>query len=84
MTIEQLKEIMKFQLRNFDDEGVEINDETIHNTVLKTDDGFGQVNSVRLYKDVIRFTLIKQGHEDKPWPNNWLDLNVQDLAESII
>ena len=84
MTIEQLKEVMKFQLTNFNDEGVKINDDTVHNTILKTDDGFDHVNSVQLYKDVIRFTLIKQGLQDKAWPNNWLDLNVQQLAEILI
>lgn len=84
MTLDQLKSIMKFQLKNFNDEGVSINDQTIHDDVLDEKDGFGQVNSVKLYKDVIRFTLIRQGHEDKAWPGDWLQHTVEQLAEKII
>ncbi len=84
MTIEQLRAVMKFQLDNFNDEGVSISDETIHKDVLSEDDGFAHVNSVQIYKDVIRFTLMKQGHKLKSWPNNWLSLSVSDLSNQII
>ena len=84
MTIEQLKGVMKFQLNNFNDEGVEINDQTIHNSVLSEDDGFGHVNSVQLYKDSIKFTLVKQGHKLKKWPPGWLYTSVEVLAERLI
>ena len=84
MTLEQLKEVMKFQLNNFNDEGVEINDQTVHKSVLNEDDGFGHVNSVQIYKDVIKFTLMKQGHRLKVWPNNWLDLSVEELAIKLL
>lgn len=84
MTLDQLKSIMKFQLKNFNDEGISINDRTIHDDVLDEKDGFGQVNSVKLYKDVIRFTLIRQGHEDRQWPGDWLQHTVEQLAEKII
>lgn len=84
MTIEQLKTVMKFQLDNFNDEGVMIGDETIHKDVLSEDDGFAHVNSMQIYKDVIRFTLMKQGHKIKKWPEHWMDLTVEDLANQII
>jgi hypothetical protein len=84
MTIEQLKNVMKFQLDNFNDEGVSIGDDTIHKDVLSEDDGFAHVNSVLIYRDVIRFTLMKQGHKLKKWPGNWLNLSVSDLSELII
>jgi hypothetical protein len=29
-----------------------------------------------IYRDVIRFTLMKQGHKLKKWPGNWLNLSV--------
>lgn len=84
MTVEQLKEVMKFHLSNFNDEGVPINDQTIHKDVLSEDDGFGAANSKQIYKAVIRWTLKKQGHEDKRWPNKWMDLSVEDLAPKLL
>ncbi len=84
ITIDQLRQIMKFQLGNFNDEGVNINDDTIHDTVLSTDDGFAHVNSVEMYKNVIQFTLIKQGNGLKNWPDYWLSLSVADLSNQII
>ncbi|NQT77871.1 MAG: hypothetical protein HQ565_09170 [Bacteroidetes bacterium] len=83
MTKDQLKEIMKFQLSNFNDEGVPINNQTVHNAVLSEDDGFGHVNSVQLYKDVIKFVLVKQGHKLKKWPSNWLEMDVDELSSAI-
>lgn len=84
MTVEQLRSVMKFQLSNFNDEGVEINDDTIHGDVLSEDDGFAHVNSVQIYKDVIKFTLLKQGHKLKNWPTNWLEMSVFNLSNEII
>lgn len=84
MTIEQLKSVMKYQLSNFNDEEVEISNLTVHNAVLKTDDGFGHINSVYLYYNAIRWSLNRYGHILKEWPTNWLNLNVNELSTLII
>ena len=84
MNIEQLKKVMKYHLANFNDEGVEINDNTIHNTVLSATDGYGNANSKYIYRAVIRWTLKKNGHEDKPWPSDWFVKSVAYLAGKII
>ena len=84
ITIEQLREVMKFQLTNFNDENETISDQTMHKKVLSEDDGFSHVNSVSIYKDVIRFVLLKQGHTYKKWPSHWLDLTVEELSDKII
>jgi hypothetical protein len=84
MSVEQLKEVMKYHLKNFNDEGVMINDQTIHKDVLSANDGFGAANSKQIYKAVIRWTLKKEGHEDKQWPNNWMNFTVEDLAPMLI
>ncbi len=84
MTIEQLKEVMKFQLQNFSKDERTIDDNTIHGDVLSDDDGFGHVNPVKIYRDAIRFTLKKEGHELKKWPDNWLKQSVSELASQII
>ncbi|HNC30296.1 MAG TPA: hypothetical protein PKX08_09835 [Cyclobacteriaceae bacterium] len=85
MELDQLKAVMIFQLENFNDEEVEkVDDDTIHSDVLCEDDGFGHINSVQIYKDVIRFTLVKQGHKLKAWPSNWLEISVAQLAPQIL
>ena len=84
MTQEQLKEVMKFHLKNFNNEGVEINDQTIHNTVLSNDDGYGAANSKRIYRSVIRWTLITNEHDDKNWPKDWFEKDVEYLSTKII
>lgn len=84
MTQTQLKEVMKFHLANFNDEGVEINDDTVHSTVLSDSDGFGASNSKSIYRALIRVTLKKNGHKDKPWPKDWFENNVEFLSSKII
>ena len=84
MTQQQLKEVMKFHLSNFNDEGVEINDGTIHNTVLSDSDGYGAANSKGIYRAVMRWTMKKNGHQDKPWPSDWFDKSVEYLSSKIL
>lgn len=84
MTLEQLKKVMKYHLENFNDEGVAINEDTIHKQVLSDSDGFGKATSKRIYKAVIRWTLEKQGHEDRTWPSNWMELSVKELAPELL
>lgn len=84
MTVDQLKTIMKFHLQNFNDEGVEIDDETIHNEVLSDSDGYGAASSRNIYKAVIRWTLKRDGHSDKIWPSNWMEKNVSELAPVLL
>ena len=84
MTQSQLQDVMKFHLRNFNDEHVEINDDTVHNSVLSADDGFGASNSKTIYRAVIRWTMRRNGHDDKPWPSNWFSSDVRTLAAKII
>lgn len=84
MTQQQLKEVMKFHLRNFNDEVVEISDNTIHNTVLSDTDGFGSSSSKRIYRAVIRWTMQHNGHEDNPWPSDWFEKSVEYLSSKIL
>lgn len=85
MTVDQLKEVMKFQLRNFNDEHVTIDDSTVHNTVLAEDDGFSPTTSSKaVYRAFIRNTLSRNRAGDPRWPDSWMDLDVQTLAASLI
>lgn len=84
MTQEELKTVMKFHLSNFNDEGLAINDDTIHNTVLSDSDGYGAANSKYIYRAVMRWTMEKNEYPDKPWPSDWFDRSVEYLSSKII
>lgn len=80
----QLQDVMKYHLRNFNDEKVDINDDTVVNTVLSTTDGFGPSNSKNIFRLSIRWTLKRNGHKDKPWPTGWFGMSVKDLAGNLL
>lgn len=81
MTMLQLKAAMKFQLKAFNDEGVAINDSTVHRTVLAEDDGFSPgTSSKAVYRAFIRNTLSRNGDGDPRWPPDWMELDVATLA----
>jgi hypothetical protein len=84
MTENQLRKVMKFHLKNFNDEGVLINDDTIFSTVLSESDGFGAANSKTIFRAIIRWTLKRNGHTDKPWPSDWFNSSVKTLSSKII
>ncbi|MCB9251169.1 MAG: hypothetical protein H6605_01775 [Flavobacteriales bacterium] len=84
MTQQQLEEVMKYHLSNFNDEGVEISNSTLHNEVLSDTDGYGNANSKSIYKAVMRWTLQKNGLDDRPWPANWIEMDVSDLAINLL
>ena len=84
MTSEQLRAVMRFHLGNFNDEGVEVTDDTVHSTVLSDSDGFGAANSKALYKGAIRWTLAKADKQDPDWPRDWIDMTVTDLAGVLL
>ncbi len=84
MTVAQLQSVMKYQLQNFNDEGVPITDDTIHNQVLSEDDGYDSANSKELYHGVIRWTLWQNDHADPAWPADWMKQSVQQLAPALL
>jgi len=84
MTEADLRKVMKYHLRNFNDEGVEINDKTIHGDVLSDDDGFGQANSKAIYKAAIRWTFWKAQQKEPNWPDNWMRMTVTTLANRLL
>lgn len=84
MNKQQLVDVMKFHLDNFSDSDDPVTNNTKHSEVLSDDDGIGTANSKRIYRSVIRWTLIRGGHEDKAWPSNWIDLTVDELSEKLL
>jgi hypothetical protein len=84
MTEKQLMIIMRFQLKNFSGETSAISDDTVHREILNENEWFGHINSIQLYKNVIRYTIKNQGHDLKIWPEEWLSMSIKELAPLII
>jgi hypothetical protein len=84
VTAAQLRAVIKYHLKNFNDEGVTISDDTTLSDVLDPDDGFGAANSQAIFKAAIRWTLWNADHDDPTWPNNWPSETVAELADALL
>jgi hypothetical protein len=85
VTQEQLEAVMLYQLEAFNTSGEIVNRETVHDTVLKTNDGFGNsVSSAAIYKSFVRFSIVQGGETDRKWPKTWLELTVSALAARLL
>ena len=85
ITLEPLMENMRVKLEAFNNENVEITNETIHNSILADDDGFKpSQSSSKLYKGAILWTIWANGGKNVKWPSNWMEQSVAQLAEFII
>jgi hypothetical protein len=80
----QLEQVMIETLKCFDTRKQSINRDTVHNSVLSTQDGFRTASSSKLYKGVIRIVLKNSGNQDKPWPAKWMTWDVKTLAPQIV
>jgi len=84
MSIEQLKAVMIFHLTNFNSTGSVPDENTIHQDILNDNNGMNPAtSSKKLYKGLVRFTIVSNGHADKTWPNKWMELSVVALANKI-
>ena len=80
----QLKTVMIFHLTNFNRTNATVDENTIHRDILSENDGMTPATSSKnLYKGLVRFTVVKNGHQDKTWPNKWMEMSVTDLADKI-
>jgi hypothetical protein len=87
MTQEQLKSVMVFHLTNFNRTGRPVNEDTVFDAVLKTDDGGGTYSSATLFKAFVRYSMINEGAEtedNKNWPSNWLTMTSKSLAAKLL
>ena len=85
ITEDQLKKVMIKHLKNFNsDPNVTVDQNTVHNTILRSDDGYGTANSKQIYKGLVRWTLNVTNSPLKDWPQNWIDMSVKDLAKKLM
>lgn len=85
ITLEAIIENMIELLKPFNDEGVEISRDTVHNAVLASDDGFSPtLSSQKLYSGALQWILWRNGGSKVKFPANWMEQTVSELAEFII
>lgn len=81
----QLMAVMSYHLSSFNDEQETITNDTVHKRILSDTDGVtSSTCSKNIYKGIIRWTMSANGHSDKAWPNNWMDLSIDQLATKIL
>jgi hypothetical protein len=92
MIQQQLMDVMVDDLGAFNDllpakKVTVINEDTIHNTILSDNDGFGSSTSASIYKAGLIWTIAtaagKKNFKMKKFPGNWLDMSVKDLASKF-
>lgn len=90
MTSDQIKAVMIFQLAAYNpaENGVTLNDESIHKDFLKGQ-GMGGSTSAEKYRTAILWTIKTELNRTKnkakiKFPPNWLDMSVAHLAENLI
>lgn len=77
--------VMIKQLKVWNDEKVTVAEDTVHKEVLSTSDGIGgRPASASMYQWSIMWTVDFNGGTNAEWPENWLDLSLNDLADYII
>lgn len=85
MTEEQLKKVMKKHLKNFNSNPeIKVSDNTVHNTILSANDGYGTANSKQIYKGMVRWSLSITNSPLKEWPKKWMEMSVKDLANKLM
>jgi hypothetical protein len=82
VTLEPLMENMRKLLLVFNNEKLEITNDTIHNTILSDDDG--SPPSKQQYRGAIKCILVRNGGVNVKFPTDWLAMSVQGLAEFIM
>ncbi|WP_234859173.1 hypothetical protein [Aquimarina aquimarini] len=75
---------MIYHAKNLTDTDTDITKDTIHKDVLNRDVGVTSLQAKRLYKGFIRYTLLINDREDKPWPKSWFDKSLEDLATKLL
>lgn len=85
LTKENLVEEMLIKLQVFNNEGVALSGESVHDEVLSPDDGFeSSPSSKKLYYGAMQWTIWANKGTKVKWPNNWITYTVNDLADFIM
>ncbi len=81
---DDLMNVMLYELAAFNDEGVDLDTQTLHDDVLDDNDGFGAASSKSLYKGSIDWVLWNADYPHRNWPSNWMDMTVDELSDMLL
>ena len=84
MQKEQLLEVMKFHLSNFNDENAEITNDTKPGEVLSETDGFGSSNSADIFRYSMGATFKHANVRVNVFPDNWLEMSLDELSTKLL
>lgn len=85
MTNNQLRKAVKRFLAAFNNEKVEINDDTILSEVISATDGKGTANSVGIFKGLVLWTLHTNVKPKKiKFPGDWMNLSVANFSDNLL
>lgn len=85
LTKSNVSAVIRKHLQTFNDEKVEITNDTKLSSVLADDDGLRpSIASSQLFKGIIYWTINKNGGTQVRFPADWLGLTVTELADFII
>lgn len=85
LTFENLSENMRVKLQAFNNEEVEITNDTIHSEILSESDGpKPSLASKKLYYGGILWTIWANGGKNVKWPADWMSQSVADVANYLI
>lgn len=85
ITHQALVDNMLELLKTFNDEGVELNPQTVHNEVLAADDGAtASTSSIKLYSGAVQWIIWRNSGKKVKLPGGWVNNTVDELAESLI
>jgi hypothetical protein len=83
MTRDQLVQVMLYQLRSLGTQPSPT-EESIHSDCLESDDSLSPGGSAAKYRDVVTWTLDRQGYKQVPWPADWMSMSVGALADALL
>lgn len=82
LSLDKVKAIMRFHLKNLNTSGQPTSDETVLGDALSELSVAG-MSARELFKALTRRDIVRNGGNDKPWPATWAKETVTTLAPKL-
>lgn len=82
MNNSQLRTVMIYYLDHMDGPGDPPTVDTVHDSILKEDDG--PPSSKNVYRGNVSWSLNASGNGKPKWPSAWMGMTVAALADALI
>ncbi len=85
LTKTDVARIMRALLKNFATKKIAISNDTLLSNVLGKGDGHAMDSSSdNLFKSLTKWSIARNGGDNRRWPNDWLYFRVDQLAEYLM